>query len=65
MNSRDCLQLAKYFLEYSWDCWTTVTFRFSQWDPANPGNKYEGTPEQWEEAQRVMEQHSGSLGREV
>ena len=25
------------------------TFRFSQWDPANPKNKYEGTPEQWDE----------------
>ena len=32
------------------------TFRFSQWDPANPNNKYEGTAEQWEEAQRVMGQ---------
>ena len=32
------------------------TFRFSQWDPANPNNKYEGTAEQWEEAQRVMAQ---------
>lgn len=47
------MQLAKYFLDTVGlldDC----TFRFSQWDPANPGNKYEGTPEQWEEAQRVM-----------
>ena len=50
---KNCLQLAKYFLDTVGlldDC----TFRFSQWDPANPGNKYEGTPEQWEEAQRVM-----------
>ncbi len=23
------------------------TFRFPQWDPANPNNKYEGTKEQW------------------
>ena len=52
---KDCLDLAKY-------CLGTVglldkcTFRFSQWDPANPNNKYEGTPEQWEEAQRVMGQ---------
>ena len=30
------------------------TFRFSQWDPANPKNKYEGTPEQWDEAQSLM-----------
>ena len=50
---KNCLQLAKYFLDTVGlldDC----TFRFSQWDPANPGNKYEGTAEQWEEAQRVM-----------
>ena len=38
------------------------TFRFSQWDPANPKNKYEGTPEQWEEAQRVMAQILDDLG---
>ena len=48
-----CLDLAKY-------CLGTVglldkcTFRFSQWDPANPNNKYEGTAEQWEHAQSVM-----------
>ena len=52
---KGCLDLAKY-------CLGTVglldkcTFRFSQWDPANPNNKYEGTAEQWEEAQRVMAQ---------
>ena len=50
---KGCLDLAKY-------CLGTVglldkcTFRFSQWDPANPNNKYEGTPEQWNEAQTVM-----------
>ena len=38
------------------------TFRFSQWDPANPNNKYEGTREQWEEAQRVMGQILDDLG---
>lgn len=50
---KGCLELAKYFLDTVGlldDC----TFRFSQWDPANPNNKYEGTKEQWEEAQRVM-----------
>lgn len=52
---KGCLDLAKY-------CLGTVglldkcTFRFSQWDPANPNNKYEGTKEQWDEAQRVMGQ---------
>ena len=51
---KGCLDLAKY-------CLGTVglldkcTFRFSQWDPANPNNKYEGTAEQWEHAQSVME----------
>ena len=45
---KGCLDLAKY-------CLGTVglldkcTFRFSQWDPANPNNK------QWEHAQSVME----------
>ena len=50
---KSCLELAKYFLDTVGlldDC----TFRFSQWDPANPGNKYEGTAEQWNEAQTVM-----------
>ncbi|MDE5947032.1 MAG: threonine--tRNA ligase [Oscillospiraceae bacterium] len=50
---KDCLELAKYMLETVGlldDC----TFRFSQWDPTNPNNKYEGTSEQWEEAQAVM-----------
>ena len=52
---KGCLELAKY-------CLGTVglldkcTFRFSQWDRANPNNKYEGTKEQWDEAQRVMGQ---------
>ena len=51
---KQCLDLAKY-------CLGTVglldkcTFRFSQWDPANPNNKYEGTAEQWDHAQSVME----------
>ena len=51
---RHCLELAKYCLETVGlleDC----TFRFSQWDPANPKNKYEGTKEQWDHAQSVME----------
>ena len=50
---KGCLELAKYFLGTVGlldDC----TFRFSQWDPANPNNKYEGTKEQWEESQAVM-----------
>ncbi len=48
-----CLELAKYVLDTVGmleDC----TFRFSQWDPARAGIKYEGTAEQWEHAQSVM-----------
>ena len=50
---KGCLDLAKY-------CLGTVglldkcTFRFSQWDPANPNNKYEGTAEQWDHAQSAI-----------
>ena len=40
------------------------TFRFSQWDPANPKNKYEGTPEQWEHAQAAMKTILEDLGIE-
>ena len=50
-----CLDLAKYCLD-TVGLLDKCTFRFSQWDPANPNNKYEGTPEQWDEAQRVMGQ---------
>jgi len=52
---KGCLELAKYCLGTVGlleDC----TFRFSQWDPENPKNKYEGTKEQWDEAQRIMAQ---------
>ena len=52
---KDCLDLAKYCLD-TVGLLDKCTFRFSQWDPANPNNKYEGTPEQWEQAQQVMGQ---------
>ena len=58
---KGCLELAKY-------CLGTVgmlencTFRFSQWDPANPKNKYEGTAEQWETAQAAMKTILDDLG---
>ena len=60
---KGCLELAKYCLDTVGlleDC----TFRFSQWDPANPKNKYEGTPEQWEEAQTIMGRILDKLGVE-
>ncbi len=49
---KGCLDLAMYMMEtlgLKEDC----SFRFSQWDPART-DKYEGTPEQWEEAQGIM-----------
>ncbi len=50
---KNCLELAKHMLE-TVGLAEDVSYRFSQWDPANPKNKYEGTPEQWEEAQGLM-----------
>lgn len=58
---KNCLELAEYCLETVGlleDC----TFRFSQWDPANPKNKYEGTAEQWEVAQGLMAKILDNLG---
>ncbi len=49
---KGCLDLAKYCLE-TLGLWEDCSFRFSQWDPKRT-DKYEGTPEQWEEAQAVM-----------
>ena len=49
---KGCLDLALYMLDHLGlreDC----SFRFSQWDPART-DKYEGTPEQWNEAQTIM-----------
>ncbi len=58
---KGCLELAKHVLDTVGmleDC----TFRFSQWDPANPKNKYEGTAEQWNEAQTIMGKILDNLG---
>ena len=49
---KGCLDLALYMLDkvgLREDC----SFRFSQWDPKRT-DKYEGTPEQWDEAQTIM-----------
>ena len=57
---RGCLDLALYMLGalgLREDC----SFRFSQWDP-NRTDKYEGTPEQWNEAQRVMKNILDNIG---
>ena len=50
---KGCLDLAKYCLD-TVGLLDKCTFRFSQWDPANPNNKYEGTAEQWDHAQSAM-----------
>ena len=50
---RGCLELAKYVLD-TVGMLENCSFRFSQWDPARAGIKYEGTPEQWDHAQSVM-----------
>jgi len=57
---RGCLELAKHVLDTVGlleDC----TFRFSQWDP-NRTDKYEGTAEQWDEAQAIMKKILDNLG---
>ena len=58
---RGCLELAKHVLD-TVGMLETCTFRFSQWDPARAGIKYEGTAEQWEHAQSVMGQILDNLG---
>ncbi len=57
---RGCLDLAQYMLKaLGFD--KDVTYRFSQWDPNNK-EKYEGTPEQWEEAQGIMKRILDHIG---
>ncbi len=58
---KGCLELAKYMLG-TVGMLENCTFRFSQWDPENPKGKYEGTKEQWEEAQAVMGKILDNLG---
>ncbi len=55
-----CLNLCKYFLG-TVGLLDSCTFRFSQWDPSNT-QKYEGTADQWNEAQAVMGKILDNLG---
>ncbi len=57
---RGCLELANYMLK-AVGLDDDVSYRFSQWDPART-DKYEGTPEQWEEAQSVMKTILDNIG---
>ncbi len=50
---KSCLELAMYMLK-TLGLYEDVSYRFSQWDP-NDRDKYIGTPEQWDEAQSVMQ----------
>jgi threonyl-tRNA synthetase len=50
---KGCLELAIYMLK-TLGLYEDVSYRFSQWDPADT-EKYIGTPEQWNEAQGLME----------
>ena len=59
---KGCLELAKYCLE-TVGLWEDCTFRFSQWDP-NRTDKYEGTAEQWNEAQEIMGKLLDEIGLE-
>lgn len=60
---KGCLELAKYMLD-TVGLLENCTFRFSQWDPANPNNKYEGTAQQWEQAQAAMKKILDDIGLE-
>ena len=60
---KGCLEFVKYFLG-TVGLLDECTYRFSQWDPANPKNKYEGTAEQWDEAQTAMGRILDNLGLE-
>ena len=59
---KSCLELAVYMLK-TLGLYEDVSFRFSQWDPADT-EKYIGTVEQWEEAQGVMGKILDNLGIE-
>ena len=59
---RGCLELAKEMLD-TLGLGEDVSYRFSQWDP-NRKDKYEGTPQQWEEAQSMMGKILDHLGLE-
>ena len=57
---RGCLELANYMLK-AVGLDEDVSYRFSQWDPERK-DKYEGTPEQWDEAQSLMGKILDNLG---
>ena len=50
---KSCLELTTFMLK-TLGLYEDVSYRFSQWDPADT-EKYIGTKEQWDEAQGIME----------
>ncbi len=59
---RGCLELCVFMLK-TLGLYEDVSYRFSQWDPANT-EKYIGTPEQWDEAQGIMKNILDDIGLE-
>ena len=57
---KGCLELAKYMMT-AVGLADDVTYRFSKWDPERK-DKYEGTDEQWNEAQNLMGKILDNLG---
>ncbi|MCD7800260.1 MAG: threonine--tRNA ligase [Ruminococcus sp.] len=57
---KQCLELAKFMME-TLGLSDDISYRFSQWD-SNNRDKYEGTEEQWNEAQEIMGKILDSLG---
>ena len=57
---KGCLELANFMLK-AVGLDEDVTYRFSQWDPERK-DKYEGTAEQWDEAQSLMGKILDNLG---
>ncbi len=59
---KGCLDLAKFMLE-TIGLGEDVSYRFSQWDE-NRSDKYEGTKEQWNQAQDTMKKILDDIGLE-
>ncbi len=57
---KGCLELAIYMLK-TLGLYEDVSYRFSKWDPEDR-EKYIGTPEQWDEAQGIMQKILDHLG---
>ena len=56
---KSCLEVTTYMLK-TLGLYDDVSYRFSQWDP-DDSEKYIGTPEQWDEAQGIMEKILNNL----